>query len=316
MHISPVSIYRKMFSERTRMCLYELFLEKVLTYIRLNKREKRKWWKKKCFFWFHRPSSELEIAWKEWSMKMVSHCPYKWEKVYQKVYTVSIDEYNGLCYVMHKGKRLYFKRGLTKIFVGLLYKSLLIEQDRRSAHCYVDNIAELQGKILFDVGAAEGIFTLDSIDYVERAFLFECDEGWIEALEATFAPYKQKIQIIRGYVSDKIFEGNITLDSFFHEYTRNLNDIAINQIFMKMDIEGAERDALKGARHLFNQVNVAGAICIYHLADDEQVIKKILQDRNLSIYVVPSYFYFGGEMRHAIIRFWKQKDTEEKAGCA
>ena len=81
------------------------------------------------------------------------------------------------------------------------YKGLLIEQDRRSAHRYVGSYEELRGKTLLDIGAAEAIFTLDTIEYINHAYLFECDEAWVEALNATFTPWKDKITIVRKYVS-------------------------------------------------------------------------------------------------------------------
>lgn len=70
-----------------------------------------------------------------------------------------------------------------------------------------------------------------------------------------------------------------------------------------MDIEGAERDALKGATHLLQKESVSGAICIYHLPDDEVVIKSMLEEAGMATHIVPSYIYFSREMRHAIIRF-------------
>ena len=73
----------------------------------------------------------------------------------------------------------------------------------------------MKGKSLLDVGSAEGIFTLDVIDLIEHAYLFECDDEWVEALEATFLPWKDKITIVRKYVSDMDDENNTTLDSYF-----------------------------------------------------------------------------------------------------
>ena len=91
------------------------------------------------------------------------------------------------------------------------YRGLLIEQDKRSAHRYVDSYEELKGETLLDIGAAEAVFTLDTIDYIDRAYLFECDEAWIEALEATFAPWNDKIMIVRKYVSDVDDDNNLSL---------------------------------------------------------------------------------------------------------
>ena len=113
-------------------------------------------------------------------------------------------------------------------FTEVAYRGLLIEQDKRSAHRYVDSYEELKGKTLLDIGAAEAIFTLDTIEYIDHAYLFECDESWIKALEATFAPYKEKITIVRKYVSDVDEEDNITLDTFVREAGNLLDNVFLN----------------------------------------------------------------------------------------
>ena len=51
-------------------------------------------------------------------------------------------------------------------------------------------------------------------------------------MEATFAPYKEKITIVRKYVSDVDEEDNITLDTFFRDEGK-----FIDNLFLKMDIE-------------------------------------------------------------------------------
>lgn len=210
----------------------------------------------------------------------------------------AMKEYS-LPYVFHNGKKLYFKRDML-VSTEAAYRGLLIEQDERSAHRYVDSYEELKGKTLLDIGAAEAIFTLDTIEYIDHAYLFECDESWIEALEATFAPYKEKITIVRKYVSDVDDEDNIRLDTFFQGEGKS-----IDNLFLKMDIEGYERKALEGAVHILEHGRqIGGSVCIYHLHDDKKVIESELKNFNLKINIQPGYLYFEKEMRSAIIRFW------------
>ena len=164
----------------------------------------------------------------------------------------------------------------------------------------MDSYEELKGETLLDIGAAEAVFTLDTIDYIDRAYLFECDEAWIEALEATFVPWNDKIMIVRKYVSDVDDDNNITLDTFFQDEGR-----PIDNLFLKMDIEGYERKALKGAVHILKHGRqVGGSVCIYHLHDDKKVIESELKNFNLKTSVQPGYLYFEKKMRSAIIRFW------------
>ena len=212
---------------------------------------------------------------------------------------MNVDNTNGLPYVFHNGRKLYFKRDMLA-FTEVAYRGLLIEQDKRSAHRYVDSYEELKGKTLLDIGAAEAIFTLDTIEYMDHAYLFECDESWIEALEDTFAPYKEKITIVRKYVSDVDDEDNITLDTFFRDEGKS-----IDNLFLKMNIEGYERIALEGAVHILEHGRqIGGSVCIYHLHDDKKVIESELKKFNLKTSIQPGYLYFEKEMRSAIIRFW------------
>ena len=208
---------------------------------------------------------------------------------------MNVDNTNGLPYVFHNGKKLYFKRDMLA-FTEVAYRGLLIEQDKRSAHRYVDSYEELKGKTLLDIGAAEAIFTLDTIEYIDHAYLFECDDAWIESLEATFALWKDRITIVRKYVSDVDDDNNITLDRFFQDEGKS-----IDNLFLKMDIEGYERKALKGAVHILEHgQQIDGSVCIYHLHDDKKVIESELKNFNLKTSIQLGYLYFEKEMRSAL----------------
>lgn len=293
---SIVRLYRELVPKKLRSCIYKLFLGEILFFLG-NYRECLlcRWYF--VYYLFVKPKSDQERSYQILGKMGLSPYPYLWRKEYDKIdIPTYIDTENGLPYVIHKNKRLYFRKDMSDI-TSNLYRSLLIEQDQRSAHCYVHSCDELKNKILLDVGSAEAYFTLDMIEYIEHAYLFECDENWIEALNATFKPWSDKVTIVRKYVSDNNEDSNITLDDFF-------KDKIADNLFIKMDIEGYERKALQGCEKLLKESrNLSGAICIYHLHDDEAIIKEYLHNRGCEISVQPGYLYFEKEMRHAILRF-------------
>lgn len=182
------------------------------------------------------------------------------------------DEKCNLPYVImpESNKRLYFKRGFSSQKIKGMFKALTMEQDYRSPHRYFDKIEELKGKVLLDIGAAEGILSLMAIEQVDHVYLFECETEWIEALQITFKPWENKVTIIPKYVSDHDDDTTIMLDTLFQDKVHN-------KLFVKMDIEGMERKALAGACKLFSEYgNIFFSICTYHERDDFQVISAFL----------------------------------------
>lgn len=187
---------------------------------------------------------------------------------------VQKDEKRDLLFVVHHDKRLYFRRNITVAKIKRMYRELLIEQDIRSPHHYIDDIDEIKGKIFLDIGSAEGFSSLDAIEEIQKAYLFERDEQWIEALNATFEPWKEKVQIIRKYISDYNDNDHQTLDDFFKDKPKD-------DLFLKMDIEGEECKALSGSHILFKESNALHfAICTYHKKDDEAIISNFLDQFN------------------------------------
>jgi FkbM family methyltransferase len=65
-----------------------------------------------------------------------------------------------------------------------------------------------------------------------------------------------------------------TLDKFVQE--QNLKKVD----FIKADIEGSERDMLKGAYGVLKEFAPKLALCTYHLPDDPQVLENIILESN------------------------------------
>lgn len=82
----------------------------------------------------------------------------------------------------------------------------------------------------------------------------------------------------------------ITIDDFVHN-----NNIS-NVNFIKMDVEGGENSALKGARETISRFHPKLAICIYHRPDDFITIPKTILDIN------PNYCFY---LKHNSNNFWE-----------
>lgn len=182
------------------------------------------------------------------------------------------DKDNDLFFINHEGNKLYFKRALTKREIVDLYRCLCTEQDKNSPHCYSFKDDSFFNENVADIGAAEGIWGLSVIKDVNKLYLFECDEGWIEALKLTFAPWKEKVSIVNKYVSDKTERNMIRLDDFFYH-----EGLALSVI--KADIEGAEVLMLKGAEKMIQEgVLKKIIVCTYHHPNDEMIISSLLSE--------------------------------------
>jgi FkbM family methyltransferase len=82
----------------------------------------------------------------------------------------------------------------------------------------------------------------------------------------------------KGNVTEKI--AITTLDKFVEENKLERVD------FIKADIEGAERDMLKGAAHVLKTFAPKLAICTYHLPDDPVVLENLILEANPNYTVV------------------------------
>lgn len=202
---------------------------------------------------------------------------YEYTKKYKSMdVKVFFDDSVDLYYVIHNDKKMYMRKGWTEDQVRDYYRFLRIEQDEQSPHLYCTK--ELQDKHfrkVLDLGAADGNFTLDFIEQCEKAYLFECDPNWIEALKATFRPWQDKVHIVNAFVSNTTRNGMTTLDHYFQEDFENID-------LVKIDVEGEEVPVLQGAKHLLEKNRqVLLLVCAYHYQNEENDIRTYLDEWNI-----------------------------------
>ena len=150
-------------------------------------------------------------------------------------------------------------------------ENLVAEQLPTSPHLYIKDEHKIcAGDIVIDAGVCEGNFALRYIELCSKMYLFEADSKWIEPLNQTFKDYRDKVKIIPRFVSNITNDKAVTIDDA-------LPDFKDEKIFLKMDIEGAEPFALRGAKKILTNNFVKASVCSYHNVDDLTKIKSLLQ---------------------------------------
>lgn len=197
-------------------------------------------------------------------------------------------------YIKHEGKKLYFPQDMSREKIANLYIALSKEQDENSPHRYlsqqdleyISNYKKSGGYIrIFEFGSMEGMFSLKLSDLSDEIHLFECNPDWIEALNNTFSPWKDKVKILNNYVSDQNDGQNISLDKYLLGQPFRGLDI------VKMDIEGAEISALRGMTNFMKEaLNFKLYVCSYHKQGDEENIRRICNEYRIEHN--PGYFCF------------------------
>ena len=289
-----VKIYRKYIPKSFRDKIYIAFLGKLL----LNIRRSPSVIRSKYVFLFYKflPHTEKNQLYAFMGKYGLIHIPYSFALEYRKMpMQIFWDEQYELHYVIHAEKRLYFPT-LNKEEIINNYRLLLMEQHIQSPHRYLENINRLKGKTVLDIGAAEGMFTLNAIEIIEHSYLFECDDLWIHALNATFAPWKEKVTIVKKYVSDINDEKNITIDQFLEGKNKT-------NLFMKMDVEGYEMAVLKGAKEIIQGTpNIDFSICTYHNKDDAAQFALFFKNYSVETEYTEGFVFYDKDFRKAIIR--------------
>lgn len=282
-------------------------IEKLRRKIEYIKAIKREVFSKEGYFlkWFQKEwalvgCNDKRIAWckengyPEYAEYFSKYKPYKmamdenalfWIKDHPELINqVHYDKSCCMFYFERNNKRLYWRKDIDMLQMIEDYAYLCYEQSETSAHKYFDDDFDIHtNDIIADIGCAEALITLDYIDIIEHAYLFECNENWIEALKKTFEPWKNKVTIVNKFVGEKDMNDVISLDTFFKDKQIDL---------IKMDIEGNEIKALLGAQNLIKgDKPLKFAVCAYHGHDDEDNIIKLF--KGFSITKSPGKLFTG-----------------------
>lgn len=178
---------------------------------------------------------------------------------------------NDKGYVIHNGYKMFFPSRYKRENALSYYRGLRREQNINSPHCYANFILDDDFDCVVDAGCCEGIFSLDMVSKTKTLILIEPQKDWTLLYDKTFE--KMEINVCNKFLSAEDNEYCTTLDSLLGEYIEKTG----KKILIKMDIEGAEIDALNGAKKILNSNNnITLVICAYHHAKDSEVIIDIL----------------------------------------
>lgn len=250
------------------------YMEPVVPVLEYRLREKMKENVKDIY-----PSDVLETEIEEIKDYLETHhlrmyCSALYDEYLYKESEIFWDDEKNLFYGIYKEKKIYLaKRFNTEEKARAYFNAVTMEQDKRSPHSYSNyEISNKKGRFV-DIGAAEGIFGLEIIDMAEHLYMVEVEEQWIYALECTYEQYKDKVTIISALVGEG--KGN----------TKTIDELFANKeiTYIKMDIEGMELQALKGAEKVINSSKLQLAVCTYHNKEDNIEISHWLNKRKYKI---------------------------------
>ena len=141
-----------------------------------------------------------------------------------------------------------------------------------------------RGAKCFDIGGRDGYDALVLAKLSGgRVVSVECDREPATSMRETFARNSYPIEVVEKFVCDREDATHTTLD-------RLATEIFI-PTFIKMDIEGAEADALRGARGLLGGTRPPFIIEV-HGEEVESECVEILAEYRYKIQVVPQRRWF------------------------
>ena len=231
--------------------------------------------------------------------------PYSFEKKY-RTKEVKVEYLDGFPYVDYFGKDMFFQKIHSTNHVQHYFNSILLEQDLDSPHRYCSDIFTVkENDTILDLGVAEGNFSLYYVEKAKKIYLFESSKRWIEALEKSFNPFLSKVEIINKEVADSSAESKIALD--------DLQELQNQSLFVKIDVDGAERSVLSGMRNLLeNATNIKVAICTYHRQEDATEFEIFFKNLGYETEFTPGFMLFFHDkklkppyFRKGVLRAWK-----------
>jgi FkbM family methyltransferase len=193
---------------------------------------------------------------------------------------------NSIFYVSEESKDIHYQYILRELFELKIYDMPFCPLPSRG--------------VVLDVGANIGMFAYQATAFKNNQVIcFEPAENCLPALKKNIEslPNKDKITIIEkgawsssgtvnffehnefsGCNQIRTLKGNDTHKIEVTTIDEIVNDMKFNRVdFLKMDIEGAEVEALKGAENTIKTFRPKLALSVYHKPNDEKEIIDLIK---------------------------------------
>lgn len=199
---------------------------------------------------------------------------------------------SGILQVTMGDYSFYYPSGADLSILGRTYYEIF---DPHCGHYYdIEQTRPGPRDVVLDIGACEGLYSLKHVDSVQTVYLFEPSRAMCRCLELTFS----------NKPADRFRIWNVMLSSAARDavpFYEDLADPTLSRIaqpgdgntyplevqsvdslaasgairtptLLKMDVQGAELDILKGARHTIAEHKPRMAITTYHYPMDAREI--------------------------------------------
>lgn len=166
---------------------------------------------------------------------------------------------------------------------------------------YEQDSTELRnGDVVFDCGANIGLFTNVAVQKGCKVYAFEPMPDAISYLNELKDIYGSRMEICPYALADKcgkavfhvqnfdllgasMLENNNSIDKDYEVEVMTIDTFVERQKvervdYIKADIEGSERDMLRGAAETIRRFHPRISICTYHLPDDKEVLENLLKE--------------------------------------
>lgn len=176
-----------------------------------------------------------------------------------------------------------------------------------------ESVSIEKNDIVIDCGANMGWFSaIASAEATSgKIYSFEPSKYVINRYLSQTAKYNPNIEVVQSALSDQCGELDIAIDSenigasslvidgpkgqkkemvkvvTLDEFVEKNNLPYVS--YIKADIEGAERQMLRGATRTLKEFGPKLSICTYHLPDDPQVLERIIKEANPNYVIEHKY---------------------------